>query len=275
MKTRLPILVTMPHASSILPPEIRNTQLRSGESPEALDLRLLAQGDPFTGELYAGFGVAEFPAPYSRFAVDLNRGRQERGPDGVIRPWDFDQRSFYAHGEEPDEKESLRRLTAYWDPYHNAIATRLKESDIRLLWDGHSLSGTGPALGPDQGRPRPLLCLGNHGDSQGQPLPDRPPSYSPLKLRQLRDAALPLLQKAFPQWPTEGLCKLNDPFESGFVNFHYSHPETPHRVPALLCEINRDSYWNEVESCPLPGAIEQWRKVLPELMAWAVEMAEF
>ena len=263
----------MPHASTALPPKIRKAMLRSGESPASLNRRLLAHGDPLTGEIYAGVGLADFPAPFSRFAVDLNRGREEDGPDGVIRPWDFDKRPFYAPGEEPDAAERERRLAAYWDPYHRALAERLARGDARMLWDGHSLSGTGPALGPDQGRRRPLLCLGNHGDAEGNPLPDRPPTFSPAAMRGLRDAAKISLAVAFPDWPDDDLCRLNDPFESGYLNYHYSHPDRDPPIPAILCEINRDSYWNEITQTPLEDGYWRWETVLHPLMAAAADLA--
>ena len=32
------------------------------------------------------------------------------------------------------------------------------------------MTAGGPAIGPDSGKPRPALCIGNLGDAEGEPL---------------------------------------------------------------------------------------------------------
>src|SRR6185295_19015003 len=145
-------------------------------------------------------------------AVDLNRARDEGGPNGVIKSTDFKLRGLYAANYAIDAEERERRLLAYYDPFHAEIEKRLAIVKFRFLLDGHSMTAQGPALGPDKGSDRPALCIGTFGDSNGDPVGNAPVSLEPDLARAVRDAAIPLLRKAFPGWDREWAL-LNTPFD--------------------------------------------------------------
>ncbi len=265
MEAPLPILITTPHCSGDIPEEIFTRMRECGETETVLRKRLFSEGDPFTDRLYELPAKATLRASYSRFVVDLNRGRDETGPDGVIKSVDFQLHPFYAPDYRIDALERERRLLSYYDPWHQQIDATLRQGGIRFLLDGHSMSSHGPMLGPDLGHPRPALCLGNLGDADGEPLGEQLVSLAPAIARAVRNYAAEIVGKAFPDWDHNHLVLLNQPFDGGYVMEQYTRPPYRHPIPGLLFEINRALYLNEDTLEPIPGAIEKWNRSLSEI----------
>ena len=268
----LPILITNPHCSGNIPQEILSRMRKCGEPETVLKKRLFSEGDPFTDLLYDLPAESILRAPYSRFAVDLNRGRGEDGPDGVIKTTDFQLRPFYSPDYRIDALERERRLKAYYDPWHQRVVDILSQGGIRFLLDGHSMSAKGPMLGPDLGKPRPALCLGNLGGVNGEPVVGQTASLAPPIARAVRDYATKIVGRAFPNWDRDNLVLLNQPFDGGHIVERYARPPYPHPVPGLLFEINRALYLHEDAVEPIPGAIETWRGVLLDIVRFILEI---
>jgi N-formylglutamate amidohydrolase len=260
-----PILITTPHGSGEIPSGIFARMRECGEPAAALRKRILSEGDPFTDQLYDLPAQAVLRAAHSRFVVDLNRERNEGGPNGVIKTTDFQLRPLYASGYRMTAEERERRLREYYDPYHREIEERLARGGIRFLLDGHSMTAQGPVLGPDQGHSRPALCLCNFGDAGGEAVGGEPVSFDPALARAVREHAAKILGSSFPDWKPDDLVLLNQPFEGGCILRRYTHPSHPHCVPGLMFEINRSLYLDEEKLEPLPGAVEIWRNFLLEI----------
>ncbi len=266
----MPALITIPHGSTDVPPEIFARMLESGEPEAALRRRLLLEGDPLTDRIYDIPGATVVHAPWSRYAADLNRAPIETGPDGVIRETDFALRSWYPAGHVIDDAERARRIHLYHAPFHSRVEEVLAGGNIRFLLDGHSMNAGGPALGPDPGRARPALCLVNLGDSDGEPRPGLPVSLEPERARALRTLGDSLIAQHFPGWPADSRARLNEPFNDGYILERYTHPNFRHRVPGLLCEFNRALYWDEARAEPLPGAVGTLRGITIALIKAAL-----
>ena len=89
----------------------------------------------------------------------------------------------------------------------------------------------GPPLAKDAGRRRPLVCLGNHGDSMGEPRRGRLVSCPPAWVRSLAAQ----FRDRFP----EGEVAINRPFPGGFTPMaHYWH----RGIPWVAVELNRGLY---------------------------------
>ena len=241
-----------------------------GEPEALLKKRILREWDPFTDQLYDIPGKVMLPASYSRFVVDLNRERNRRDPNGVIKSTDFHLRPLYGPDYRIDAEERERRLREYYDPYHRGIENILEGGDIRFLLDGHSMTAQGPAMGPDEGRSRPALCLCNFGDEEGNILAEEPLSLNPILARKARDHAAKLIRIAFPDWDQNNLALLNQPFDGGHVLRRYTHPAFPYHVPGLMFEINRALYLDEESVEPLPGAVEVRRGIVSEIASLVV-----
>lgn len=271
----LPILVSTPHSSGHVPYWILARMLQTGESEAGLRRRLFKEGDPFTDALF-NIPDADITvnASASRFVADLNRDRNEGGENGVIKLTDFDRRAFYPTGYNLSSREREMRLAQYYDPYHAALARAFLggredgSGKIRFFLDGHSMTAHGPAIGPDQGRPRPALCIGNFGDTEGDPA-GGPVSCSPPLARGIRDKLAQLLKDPIAESGIAEGPALNHPFDGGHILRRYSL--APFSVPGVMIEVNRALYLDEESLTPIPGRVEAISKAMARLAAWITE----
>lgn len=273
----LPILISTPHSSGHVPHWILARMLQTGESEAGLRRRLLKEGDPFTDALFhIPDADTVVNAPASRFVADLNRERDEGGENGVIKLTDFERRAFYPTGYALSDQEREARLAMYYDPYHAALDKALRggggQGQIRFFIDGHSMTAHGPAIGPDHGKPRPVLCIGNFGDTEGDPVSGAAfgavSCAGPLA-RGIRDklAVLlkgPIAESGLPEGPA-----LNHPFDGGHILRKYS--QAPYGVPGVMIEVNRALYLDEDSLTPIPGRVEAISKAMSRLAAWILE----
>ncbi|WP_229753077.1 N-formylglutamate amidohydrolase [Deinococcus aerophilus] len=158
---RTSLLIVTPHPSGQLPADVLREMLGDDifDTParEAFLQRLFDDGDAYTDLLYSLPGARHVQAPWSRFAVDLNRERDDRVDNGVIKHTDFDRRPLYGPGYDLSEQAREERLRRLWDPFDAAVTAAL--SGARLMIVGHSMAPFGPKLGLDTGTPRPAICL--------------------------------------------------------------------------------------------------------------------
>ena len=242
---RRPLLIVTPHASGHVPQDILGEML--GEARNDLEARrarvaqLFEQGDPYTDVIFDLPDAHALHATFSRFVVDLNRRRDQRGPNGVVKLTDFDGTPLYEHGAPPDETRIEDRLRRYWDSFHAEVDRTIHEHHIELLIDGHSMSPRGPSLGPDGGAVRPALTLMTGGDEDGEPAGDRPPTVTPALARALRDAAerafASVLREAEGEAPP--MAVLNSPWSADEVAYANAPAAG---IPAFGLEINRALY---------------------------------
>jgi N-formylglutamate deformylase len=267
----LPLLVSTPHCADQVPYWIMARMLESGEAEPDLRRRLLREGDPYTDLLFhLPEAQVTVNAPASRFVADLNRDRDETGENGVIKLTDFDRRSFYAPGFLLAPEAAELRLMLYYDPYHRALDRALMGGGIRFFIDGHSMTSQGPAIGPDQGRPRPAICLGNFGDANGDPV-SGPVSCAPETARAIRDHLEGLLVGLLAEPGAPQGVVLNQPFDGGHILKRYS--QAPYAVPGLMIEVNRGLYLDEETLLPLPGRVEALRAAMQKLAVFIIGRA--
>eukprot|EP01034_Spumella_vulgaris_P040437 gene40437-50017_t len=144
-----PLLVSMPHAGTYVPPA-----LAARFTPEA---RQVPDTDWHMERLYAfakDMGASILVATHSRYVVDLNRP-----PDGAslypgqsvtgLCPVDtFDDTPIYAAGDVPQEAEIAARRYAVWAPYHAQLRAELDrirfQHGVAILWDAHSIRSVLP-----------------------------------------------------------------------------------------------------------------------------------
>jgi N-formylglutamate deformylase len=148
----VPLLVSMPHTGTYLPPELAKRL-----TPEAL---ALPDTDWHLETLYDfidDLGASLLIATHSRYVVDLNRPPDNAnlypGQDttGVVPVDTFHKRPLYL-GAPPDAQEAEGRIETYWKPYHAKLAEelgRLREKHgCALLWDAHSIFSVLPRFFP-------------------------------------------------------------------------------------------------------------------------------
>jgi N-formylglutamate deformylase len=146
----LPLLISIPHAGTEVPLEIRRRFTLAGEQ--------LPDTDWHVDSLYSfarELGASVLVAHYSRYVVDLNRAPDSEPlydavPSSPVCPTrTFADEPIYLH-EPPDASEVATRIEQYWRPYHDCLATeieRLRQVHGRaLLWEAHSIASEVPGL---------------------------------------------------------------------------------------------------------------------------------
>jgi N-formylglutamate deformylase len=146
----LPLLVSVPHAGTVIPDDLKHAFTDKALQVEDTDWHL--------EKLYAfakDIGASMIEPTYSRYVIDLNRppDNQPMYPGSnnteLCPTRAFTSLPIYRDSP-PDAPEIERRKVHYWQPYHNALAdelARLKAiHGYALLWDGHSIKSELPWL---------------------------------------------------------------------------------------------------------------------------------
>lgn len=222
-----PFIVSIPHSSHRIPEEMRPSMaLTEQEIWDSVDIG--------TEEIF-GTLPAEvvLRAAWSRLVVDLNRDPGRRYNKGVVAKTDYHGRLIHRPGAFPDESEVRRLIRLYHRPFHKKLAAALQDPSIRAVFDCHSLNGVGPADAPDAGKRRKDIILGNNGDAQGNPAPDRgKPTCPPEVLHFMKRS---FLEAGFS-------VSINDPYAGGFITTHYGGKYGDRGKFSIQIEINQELY---------------------------------
>ncbi|MDB5044231.1 MAG: N-formylglutamate amidohydrolase [Deinococcus sp.] len=230
------LLIVTPHPSGQLPADVLHDML-GGDAFDtakrsAFLRRVFLEGDPFTDLIYLVPGAGHVQAAWSRFAVDLNRDRNDTADNGVIKVMDFDRSPLYPAGFalSPAARESrLRRL---WDAFDVQVQNEL--AGKRLMIVGHSMAPYGPALSPTPGVPRPgiTLMLGS--------------AAAPTFPRAQWDALQAVCAEAFAPLLTGEFTRvaIGDPWDTDTLSRNH-HDRTG--IPAFGIEVNAGLYLQDGE----------------------------
>ena len=223
-----PLIVSIPHAGTMLPPEVAERLV-----PAALDVPDTDWHLPVLYDFVADFGATVLAARASRYVIDLNRppGGESLYPGqattGLCPTILFDGTPLYRPGAEPDDAETARRLETWWKPYHAALAAEIARVKARhgyaLLYDAHSIRSTLPRF--FEGRLPDL----NLGTARGTSVPE------PLRAG---------LAEAVAAARAEGYTGVVDGrYVGGYITRHYGRPAE--NVPAMQMELVQATYMDE------------------------------
>lgn len=218
----LPVLVSVPHVGTAVPPEIQGCLTPLASSLPDTDWHVVELYD-----MLDAMPVSRLHATWSRMVVDLNRPADssplyDTPTTGVVPELMFDGTPAYRPGAAPTATENAQRIAAFWAPYHHALAqelARLKaEHGKVLLLDLHSIRSEVPRL--FEGR-LPDFNLGTF-DNRAAP-------------RALTERLLATCQ-AF-----EGYTAVaNGRFKGGWITRHYGQPAEG--VCAVQLELSQATY---------------------------------
>jgi N-formylglutamate deformylase len=146
-----PLVVSMPHAGTFIPPSL-GTQLSDCAA-------LRPDTDWHLARLYdflEALDATVIRARVSRYVIDFNRP-----PDGSnlypgqdtprLCPVDtFASQPLYRGGREPGALEIRGRIERYWAPYHARLRREIERvraaHGVAMLWDAHSIAPEVPRL---------------------------------------------------------------------------------------------------------------------------------
>lgn len=222
--SKLPVLLSIPHGGTKKPKEIENILCISHQDQ-------FDDSDPFVIEIYdLGDKVQQvISSKIARAFVDLNRSLQDlppKNPDGLIKSFTCYQKPIYITGKNPDDSIQEKLIQSYYLPYHRMIQKSLKELDLQLCLDCHSMASTAPNISPDgKNKQRPLFCLSNQNGN----------TSSSKMIQLLADC----ISESFQIKRSD--IFLNDPFLGGYITKTYGN----NPVPWIQIEMNRNLYLRE------------------------------
>ena len=225
----LPILISIPHAGTYIPPSIE----------QQLKPHLLPADDTdwFVGQLYAfatAMGITIIQANYSRWVIDLNRDPESKPlyNDGRIitalcPTTDFLGKPIYINErQQVSQPEVEERVKLYFEPYHQKIQSLLDGLKTNfgqvLLWDAHSIRKNVASIYPKN---FPDLILGDA---------DKTTASKPL-INITMDHLL----------ASDYTVSHNHPFKGGFITRHFGRPEKQQH--ALQLEMTKPNYMDDAE----------------------------
>ncbi|HET8745296.1 MAG TPA: N-formylglutamate deformylase [Ramlibacter sp.] len=221
-----PLLVSMPHMGTYVPPEIA-----ARLTDEA---RRVPDTDWHMDRLYAfarELGASVLMATHSRYVIDLNRPPDGsslypgRSVTGLCPVDTFDDQPLYRDGQEPDAAETQARIETWWRPYHAQLRAELQrirqQHGVAMLWDAHSIRSVLPRF--FEGR----LTDFNLGTADGA-------SCDPALGAELLEIA-----RGVP----EHSAVLNGRFKGGYITREYGRPAEG--VHAVQLELTQCSYMEE------------------------------
>ena len=215
-----PILVSMPHLGTQIPPELADRYV-----PRALDVEDTDWHLDRLHDWLDTMGASVIRPRWSRYVIDLNRPPDDQpmypgASNTELCPTRFFTGDpLYREGAEPGAAERARRLEMYWRPYHDALRAELDRIRDRhgfaLLWDAHSIRSRIPWLFEGE---LPGLNIGTASDS----------SADEKITKAVANAA-----RRYPQVTHA----VNGRFKGGYITRHYGRPaEHVHAVQLEMCQ---------------------------------------
>jgi len=226
----VPIIISVPHAGTKFPKDIKKHYKKRM-------LKQLDDTDWYVHKLYnfaSELGITLIKANLSRWVIDLNRNPNSEPlyTDGRLitsntPTTDFFGNTIYkATKFEPDENEQKRRLTKYYWPYYEKVASLLQERKEQfgtaLLWDAHSIRHRVSTI---QAAPFPDMILGNNDENSAD--------------AKIIETALRTLKS------NQYTINHNSPFKGGHITRYFGNPKN--QVHALQLEMNKILYMDDNE----------------------------
>ncbi|HOT27194.1 MAG TPA: N-formylglutamate amidohydrolase [Candidatus Ozemobacteraceae bacterium] len=252
MKRFPALIIHVPHASTVIPEDVRKTFCLD-DRELAEEVRLLT--DHFADKLFAcdperavtiGFPVSRLVVDPERFPDDARESMAHKGMGAVYMKTSGGKP--LRHPLDPGSREAL--LTRYYHPHHERLTRAVDEALERrggcLIIDGHSFPDHPLPCDADQETPRPDICLGTD------------PFHTPSSL--VECAANYFSEAGFQ-------VKLNRPYAGTIVPL--SHHGRRSACLSLMIEINRRLYIDETNSRRSPdfSAVREHVQTVIDLLA--------
>ena len=229
----MPILISMPHIGTEIPPELQSLYVPRALAVEDTDWHLFRLYN-FAKTL----GASVLTPRFSRYVIDLNRPPNDTpmypgASNTELCPTRFfTGEPLYREGSAPTGQEKEKRLVEYWQPYHDALSKELERlrnlHGYVLLWDAHSIRSELPWL--FEGRLNDLNIGTVGGESAHLSITKAVTDAAHLATSNLTDAPITVA--------------VNGRFKGGFITRHYGKPEQ--HIHAVQLEQTQRTYMQEM-----------------------------
>jgi N-formylglutamate deformylase len=220
----VPLLISMPHNGEAIPDDIAATMTEKALTVPDTDWYIDKLYD-FAEQL----GIYVIKPVYSRYVIDLNRSKNNENlypganSTELCPTTAFDLSPLYLAGKNPDKAEVERRITLYWQPYHQALASTLadlkKQYGKAVLLDAHSILSQVPRFFTD------TLPDFNIGNADG------------------KSCASSLIEQVSQLDLTPYSSVINGRFKGGYITRAYGQPEK--NIHAIQLELSQRTYLKE------------------------------
>jgi formiminoglutamase len=224
----LPILLSIPHAGLIIPPEVQDLCILSTQE-------IIEDGDEGAAEIYLPLQKevsALVTTVVARAILDMNRAEGDRSKDGIVKThtcWDVP-----VYREFPSEEIITILIERFYRSYHTSLTNHAEITKLGV--DCHTMASHGPPEGPDPGVERPAICIGN-ADST---CPD-----------EWISSLATLFERVF-----EKKVFINRPFKGGYIIRSHAR-----ELPWVQLELSRTPFLTDQEkSCRVLEALGEWCK---------------
>lgn len=250
-----PLLISIPHNGSYIPPELQARMYLYACSSRDTDWYL--------DRLYhwaQDLGVGMLFSHLSRYVIDLNRPPDDQslypGQDTTaLCPLDqFDRRPIWLPGEEPGPTEIQARIQQWWQPYHQTLQAEIQRLHQKyghvLLFEAHSIASRVPRFFSGQ-----LPDL-NFGTDSGRSCPVA-----------MHTICQEVAEESGYSWV------LNGRFKGGYITRVYHQRDQ--RIFTLQLELSQATYLNEADTSWNPDKVAQlqpWLKILLQRLLHALSV---
>lgn len=228
LKPVSPTILHIPHASLIIPLDIRPSILLSDAD---LQTELITLTDAFTDELFvADFAKARAVIfPVSRLVVDPERFIDDNKEIMAVRGMGV----IYTRASTgrplrypPTSEERTKLINQYYQPHHqkfeNSVSSALEHFGKCMIIDCHSFPSTPLPYEEDQNPDRPEICIGTDSFHTSSWLEEK--------------VAMGFDRLGFS-------VEINRPFAGSIVPMRYFQKDS--RVSSVMIELNRKLYMDE------------------------------
>lgn len=253
MPSSLPIVQSIPHAGLTVPPSVLDCLAID-------DVTIYNECDLWNDQIFdfthpslGGQPLAVVDMPIARVLIDANRPPDSLdNPDGAVKSHTSYGDPIYAPAL--SRPAQARLLESEWQPFHTELDRALTghAGDVRLFLDCHNMAQHGPTAYGDPGKARPLICIANFGDADGEADGEAVAANGPLTapaafVRRAGEIAGELfadlaLLEPDAQNPSP-VVSLNQPFVGGYILRHYCDAAYQQaiggRYIGLMVEVNR------------------------------------
>lgn len=285
----LPIVQSIPHAGFGVPHEFVDClALTATDIYNDCDLWADQHYDfahpDLAGSAGTGRGtLAVVTTDIARVLIDVNRKPDDlKNPDGMVKTRSSYGVDNYTRPLRREEIISLRER--YYAAYHRRMEAALSahKGQVVLLLDCHNMAQVSPDAYANPGKARPLICLANLGDAEGeQKSGGAAVTCAPHLLREagaIAEALFADMTLLEPDGPV-ATVGINRPFPGGYIIRRYTQGQRQASplgaAPAsMMIEVNRGLFvGNQSADTPVaPANLERIAAVRERLYKWAVQV---